>query len=94
MNKPAFFHLAGLDEYYFTEGDWIHLANELYWQAPNYELPESKDDTERIRALEPLLDLADDYTSICIYGLDDGYYRTARDAKIWKESKYVKERIH
>lgn len=44
----------------------------------NYDIPESEDDTERVQALEPFFNLADDYTGIYIYGLEDGLYRAGR----------------
>ena len=70
-NKFSIFNLLGLGEYYNVYGDNIYLLDTLYEQAPNYELPESEEDEERIQALAPLLDLADKYTSISIYGLED-----------------------
>lgn len=81
-SKFSVFNLLGLGGYYNTYGDDIRLSDRLYEEAPNYELPESEEDEERIKALEPLLGLADKYTSISIYGLDDGYHRTTRPADI------------
>lgn len=80
-NKMHFFNFFGLADYCQTYGDALTLADRLYKEAPNYELPESEEDEERIKALEPFLDLADQYTSISIYGLDDGYHRTSRFAE-------------
>lgn len=51
---------------------WINLGKE----AKKYEIPESEDDKERVKAMEPFFSLADDYTSIAIYGIEDGLYRT------------------
>ncbi len=82
MNKFAVFNLLGLGSYYHTYGDALMLADRLYQEAPHYELPESEDDDERIKKLGPLLDLADKYTAISIYGLEDGYHRTTREAEI------------
>lgn len=79
-NKWYVFNSLGLAEYSHTYGDALYLADRLYEEAPKFELPESDKDEERIKALEPLLDLADQYTSISIYGLDDGYHRTTRFA--------------
>ena len=84
-NKFSIFNLLGLGEYYNVYGDNIYLLDTLYEQAPNYELPESEEDEERIQALAPLLDLADKYTSISIYGLEDGYHRTTRMADIFAD---------
>ena len=88
-NKFSIFNLLGLGDYYNTYGDYIYLSDRLYEQAPNYELPESETDEERIQALAPLLDLADKYTSISIYGLDDGYHRTTRMAEIFTDKNNV-----
>ena len=84
-NKFSIFNLLGLGEYYNVYGDNIYLLDTLYEQAPNYELPESEEDEERIQALAPLLDLADKYTSISIYGLEYGYHRTTRMADIFAD---------
>lgn len=62
---------------------WIKLDAE----AKKYDVPESEDDEEAVKAFEPFFSLADDYTSIAIYGLEDGLYRTScyPDAMIWSE---------
>lgn len=53
-------------------------------EARNLELPESENDAERIALLQPLFDIADEYTSISLYGLTDrlflaGSYASAMD---------------
>lgn len=88
-NKWHIFRFLGLLEYYSTYGDALYLADRLYEEAPGYELPESENDTERIKALKPLLDLADPYTSIAIYGLEDGYYRASRPAEIMEKHSFL-----
>lgn len=49
--------------------------DKLYDEAAKYNFPESEDDTEAIKALQPFFDVADDYTAISIYGLLEGDYR-------------------
>lgn len=44
-------------------------------EALKYNVPESEDDAEGSKAIEPFFDVADEYTSIHIYGLEDGLYR-------------------
>lgn len=60
--------------------DWLPTADEdlfynLALYASDYNLPASDDDTEAVKALQPYFDLADGYTSISIYGIEDGTYR-------------------
>ncbi len=45
-------------------------------EALKYDFPESEDDTEAVRAIAPFFDLADEYTSMYLYGLTDGMFRT------------------
>lgn len=62
---------------------WMKLSTE----ATKYNIPDSEDDEEGVKAMEPFFSLADDYTSIAIYGLEDGLYRTScyPDAMLWNE---------
>ncbi|HIZ82482.1 MAG TPA: HAMP domain-containing histidine kinase [Candidatus Mediterraneibacter pullistercoris] len=51
--------------------------------AKDYSVPESEDDTEMQRAIDPFLDeFTDEYTGISIYGLEDGLYRYGRSPEI------------
>lgn len=59
--------------------------NELRDKAKNYDIPDSESDVAKTRALEPLFQLADKYTSIYIYG-EDGMYRAGKYASIMDES--------
>lgn len=86
INKWRFFEHLGLVDFYYHNGVDMQLTDALYEQAKNYELPESEDDTERIQALKPLFDLADDYTQISIYGSEDGLFRAAQQARIMEEN--------
>ncbi len=58
------------------------FMNSLYRAAENYDIPASEDDTEAVAALQPFLNMPDQYTSIYIYGMDDGLYRAGRYAPI------------
>lgn len=53
--------------------------------AQNLSLPESSDDEAAAKAIKPLLDLADKYTSIYLYEQEDGLYITGQYAKIMDE---------
>lgn len=54
----------------------------FFESAQFFDIPESENDTEGIQALDPLFDLADEYTSIYIYSGTDGYYRAGRYASV------------
>lgn len=53
--------------------------------AKSLPLPESRDDDAAQKAMKPLLNLADKYTSIYLYGQEDGLYITGQYAKIMDE---------
>ena len=66
------------------------IDEDAFWErlektAKNYEIPDSESDIARTKALEPLFQLADKYTSIYIYG-DDGRYRAGKYADIMDKS--------
>lgn len=50
---------------------WLKLGD----AARQCDIPDSEDDLEAVDALEPFFDVVDDYTSIYIYGIEDGLYR-------------------
>lgn len=52
----------------------------LQKESPNYDIPKSEEDTEAIEKLQPFFDLADQYTSVYIYG-SDGFFRTGKYAE-------------
>lgn len=66
---PVAFHI-------FPEPD-ENFWDQLYDEALKYDIPESEDDLDAVKALSPLFDLADDFTSLYIYGLD-GLYRAGQ----------------
>ncbi len=51
------------------------IWDKIYNEAVHYNVPESEDDKEAQKAIEPFLSQVDDYTAIYIYGLEDGLYR-------------------
>lgn len=71
--------------------DWLPvLSDDVFYnlraRASDYNLPASEGDQEAIEALEPYFDLIDDYTSVSVYGLEDGLYRTGSYAPLLKEN--------
>lgn len=74
---------------FFTHSDLYHtqlddpgFMTDFLESAKCFDIPESENDTEQIRALNPLFDLADEYTSIYIYDGTDGYFRAGRYASV------------
>lgn len=62
--------------------DYEEFYEMIQSEAQKYELPESEDDKERTEKLEPFFALLDDYTSIYLYGTEDGLYRAGQPPKI------------
>lgn len=62
-----------------------NLSNTLVQQATNYEIPESIQDQETIKKLEPFFDITDEYTSVMVYG-SDGEYLAGKHAQIIDDS--------
>lgn len=73
MLKPVL-HLTPL------HGDY-NFFDLLVEEAPKYDIPKSEEDTEAVEKIQPFLELADDYTSIYIYG-SDGLFRAGRYADV------------
>lgn len=61
--------------------------NRLYEQALQCDIPQSEEDREAVEALEPFLDLADSYTALYVYGLEDGLYRAGRIPEVMNETR-------
>lgn len=61
---------------------WLRLRTE----ALKYDIPESEEDIEGNRAIKPFFEVADEYTSICIYGLEDGLYRAGISPSFYNDS--------
>ncbi len=73
--------LTGTD-YSLSQMDDMIFMDDFYEAALSYDIPDSEEDTEGAKALEPFFDMTDKYTSVYIYGLDDGYYRAGKYAQI------------
>lgn len=64
---------------------WIKLGD----AALKCDIPASEDDLTAVDALEPFFDVADDYTSIYIYGLKDGLYRAGAYADCMDDAGFA-----
>lgn len=84
---PVTLFLTGTD-YLHTQTNDMLFMNEFYNAAKNYDLPDSEDDKKAVEALAPFFDMADKYTSIYIYGLEDGLYRAGRYAPIMDDHDF------
>ncbi len=62
---------------------WTKMIEE----AKKYDVPDFEDDEDAVNAIQPYFSLADDYTGISIYGLEDGLYRASYfpQAMLWSE---------
>lgn len=74
--------------YAYTELDDMDFMDELYEAAKAYDLPESEEDTNAVAAIEPFLEMPNEYTSIYIYGREDGLYRAGRFAPIMEQHDF------
>jgi len=55
----------------YHEEYWEDLAEE----ALKYDIPESEEDKEGVKKIQPFFEGLDEYTGLYIYGMDDGLYR-------------------
>ncbi len=78
QNKWNFFEAVTQMKILRTQIDDEKFRDTLAKEALHYNIPESEDDVESVKALEPFLNLADEYNGIYIYGLEDGLYRAGR----------------
>ena len=87
----AFFELLWLNKWkicetaerlgiFYTQVSDKEFLDTLAEEALHYKLPKSEDDTEAVKALDPLFNLVNEYTGIYIYGQDDGLYIAGRHA--------------
>lgn len=88
INKWKFFEYATQMELFYTQMDDQNFQDTLVEEALRYDIPESEEDTEAVKALQPFLDLADEYTAIYIYGLEDGMYRAGKFPTIMKNESF------
>lgn len=79
--------LTGTD-FSHTQLNDVNFINTFYKEAENYDLPESEDDKEASDALEPFLNMTDQYTSIYVYGMEDGLYRAGKAAQIMYDNDF------
>ena len=63
---------------------WLKLGD----AARQCDIPDSEDDLEAVKALEPFFDVVDDYTSIYIYG-QDGLYRAGAYADCMDDAGFA-----
>ena len=85
LNKWTLVNWTGNFEILQSQIDDENFWTKLDETAQNLSLPESSDDAAAAKAIKPLLDLADKYTSIYLYEQEDGLYITGQYAKIMDE---------
>ena len=85
LNKWTLVNWTGNFEILQSQIDDEDFWTKLDETAQNLSLPESSDDEAAAKAIKPLLDLADKYTSIYLYEQEDGLYITGQYAKIMDE---------
>lgn len=87
-NKWKLFEFATQMNFSFTQMDDHNFQDKLADEALKYNIPESEEDTEAVEAIQPFLDLADEYTAIYIYGLEDGLYRAGKPPAIMENGSF------
>lgn len=65
-----------------------YFLDTLRTEAVNYDIPKSEDDTKSIQKLEPFFALSDPYTSMYIYGLEDGIFRAGKYAEVMDNNTF------
>lgn len=85
LNKWNLVDWTGNFEVLQSQIDDEDFWTELEDTAKALPLPETSDDDAAQKAMEPLFRLADKYTSIYLYGQEDGLYITGQYAKIMDE---------
>lgn len=89
LNKWKFCEAAEDLDLFYTQISDDSFKETLAEEALNYNIPESEDDEEAVEALQPFLDLANEYTSIYIYGEEDGLYRTGKFAPVMDTRSFL-----
>ncbi len=89
LNKWKFCEAAEDLDLFYTQISDDSFKETLAEEALNYNIPESEDDEEAVEALQPFLDLANEYTSIYIYGKEDSLYRTGKFASIMDTRSFL-----
>lgn len=96
----AFFEIMWLNKWNFYEAvthmkvfraqiDDEDFQDTLVKEALHYNIPESEDDDEAVKALEPFLNLANEYNGVYIYGLEDGLYRAGKSPSIMENNTFT-----
>ena len=62
--KWKLFEFATQMDFFYTQMDDQNFQDTLVEEALRYNIPESEEDTEAVRAIQPFLNLADEYTTI------------------------------
>lgn len=88
LNKWGIAEAITGKNYAYTELDDMDFMEDLYEAAKAYDVPESEKDADAVAAIEPFLELPNDYTSIYIYGTEDGLYRAGRFAPIMEQHDF------
>lgn len=74
---------------FYTQIDDENFQDTLVEEAIRYNIPESEDDVAAVKAVEPFLNLADKYTGLYIYGLEDGLYRAGKSPAIMNDDTFT-----
>lgn len=85
LNKWTLVDWTGNFKALQSQIDDENFWTELEETAQNLPLPATSDDDAAQKAMEPLFHLADKYTSIYLYGQEDGLYIAGQYAKIMDE---------
>ena len=86
LNKWTLVNWTGNFEILQSQIDDEDFWTKLDETAQNLSLPESSDDESAAKAIKPLLDLADKYTSIYLYEQEDGLILQDNMQKLWTKS--------
>ena len=89
LNKWKLCETAERVDLFYTQMDNEDFHNTLAKEALRYNIPESAEDAEAVAALDPFFDLADEYTGIYIYGMDDGLFRAGRFAPAMEDERFL-----
>lgn len=89
LNKWKFCEAAEDLDLFYTQISDDRFKETLAEEALNYNIPESENDEEAVEALQPFLDLANEYTSIYIYGKEDSLYRAGKFASIMDTRSFL-----
>lgn len=89
LNKWHLCEAAERLDLFYTQTNDEDFQEILTEEARHYNIPESEKDTEAIEALKPFFNLANEYTSIYIYGAEDGLYRAGRAASIMDSDRFL-----